>query len=575
MALLAFSTPYELLLLQLGPLQVSSLELLLGLTFLSTAAAMIHRRRSGQAVRLRFPRRRLLALALLAPALLLSAALAPEHGFNAFKASARLLSGVALALCIPQLFVRPDGSQHSVLRWLALPLVAGGAPAAILGLWEVWQRAELRLLAPFREAPTFVGPFIRLTGPFEHANQAGMFFEATTPIVLAVALTAYRRRAPLPLVLSAAAVLLWLQAIVSTYGRTAVVAMLGAALFVAALRAARHLVGRREGGNVAGKGVAAAFASAGPWAALAAALLLLTALNTLVDPVVRLRMRTEGDNEWYNLRFEAPGVLQIDAGHMVTTTVTIHNLGELTWSSAPPQPIYVGGHWLLAGSDAALGYSPRWLLPRPVAPGEAITMALGLRAPLSAGEYRFRWDMIHEGSTWFSYKNGDRTWTEVTVAEGAPPRETLSAAEAALGSLVEAPPDLAPIPARRVLWRIAAQEFLSRPALGIGLDNFRLMYGRALDYEEWNDTIHTNNWYIEILTSLGIVGALPYFLYLALLLISLVRALLRQRAMIWHTALAAALVAFLLHGLLDYFLASNATGLLFWMLNGWWVAIDR
>lgn len=569
LALLAFSLPYEAVLFRAGSLEITNLELLVAAVLFFASVLILGQKRWRQAGWLRFPRAWLLLWALLALGLFASTSLAPEHRLNAAKASARLLYGMLLALAVPQLIPRRADVSRSLLRWLALPLLLGGLPAILAGLWEVWRRQGLSWLSAFRDVPTMVGPFIRLTGPFDHANQAAMYLEATVPFVLAVAVIAYRHARPL-LPLALIAILLWLQAVISTYGRTALVAIIAGAALVAILLAARHLIRlrRQRDARFTSEHLRASL----PWLALALTLAVMVVLNAAVDPVMRMRFRTEGDNEWYNLAFDAPAALQVEAGHTITTTITVQNQGDLTWASAPPTVIYLGGHWYLPGEEDALAYTPRWPLPHAVAPGESLTMQVALQAPLQEGDYHFRWDMLHEGSTWFSYKNGVRTRTLVTVEEASAPPPAV--AEPALGQIVEAPPDLAPIPARRELWRIAAQELSRRPLLGIGLDNYRLVYGRALDYEEWNDTIHTNNWYIEILVSLGLLGALPYLVWLALLALSLLRTLLRPRVTLWHAALAVALFTFMLHGLLDYFLATNSAGLLFWLVNGWWVVLE-
>lgn len=582
LALLAFSLPYETVVFAAGPLQVSSLEILLALVLLCTVALVVSQKRWRKERWLRFPRSWLVLWALFALALLLSTALAPEHRLNAAKASARLLSGMVLALCAPQILRRPRQ-----LLWVIVPLLLGGLLSVSAGLVEVWQGQALGALDAFRVSPTSVGPFIRLTGSFDHANQAAMFLEATVPLLVVIVLVVYKRRGSLAFA-PALVTLLWLQALISTYSRTALVAVFASSMAVALLLWSRRLVlsGRLRSlwdhlsqtltkrASVEGSTTTRFAAGALPWAVVAVALVALVALNALFDPVMRMRFTSEGDNEWYNLSFDAPQALAVEAGHTVTTTITVHNEGDLTWSSSPPAIIHVGGHWYLPEQDISLAYEPRWQLPRAVAPGESVTMQVNLQAPLYQGTYQFRWDLIQEGVLWFSYKNGVRTRTSVTVEETDEAVTPLPETELALSQLVEAPPDLAPIPDRRTLWRIAAQEFRQRPLLGIGMDNFRLIYGRALDYEQWNDTIHTNNWYIELLVSLGLLGALPFFAWMALVGLGILVALRRRRVTLWHAALAAGLLAYFLHGALDYFLSANATAMLFWLLAGLWVVVE-
>jgi hypothetical protein len=426
---------------------------------------------------------------------------------------------------------------------------------------------------------------MRLTAGFDHANQAAMYLEATAPLLVAVLMLSFGHRSTVRAALIEivrrtgvsgdnspgvvgkflascialfllVALLVWLQAIIATYSRAALIAM------VASMLATIVVSTRRR--------------DLWPFAALGVTLVVLVAFNTLFDPVVRMRWQTEGDNEWYQTTFDAPAVLTVDAGHTVTTTISVRNDGILTWSSDPPFRIRAGGHWYSPDTDSSLAYRPRWVLPQTVHPGETLTMQVALLAPLRAGQYEFRWDIVQEDVTWFSYKTGVRTSTSVTVLpSSSTPTPRLPETEQALNRVVQPPPDLAPIPDRRTLWRIALEESTERPLLGIGTDNFRLIHGRSLGYEQWNETIHTNNWYVEMLVSFGLLGTLPFLGWMVLLGQDAIMTVRRRRRDVWHVALAAGLMTFYVHGVFDYFLSSNGTGLLFWLLCGLWVAIRQ
>jgi O-antigen ligase len=109
--------------------------------------------------------------------------------------------------------------------------------------------------------------------------------------------------------------------------------------------------------------------------------------------------------------------------------------------------------------------------------------------------------------------------------------------------------------------------------LGIGLDNFRLIYGRELGQTAWNESIHTNSTYLETLVSVGLIGSLPFFGWMVLMTLDIWRTLRRPSVSIWQTAVAAGILAFFIHGLLDYFLLFNTTALLFWLLIGLWFSL--
>src|SRR5207249_9836730 len=66
-------------------------------------------------------------------------------------------------------------------------LVAAGFVSAVLGLLEFapWFNIE-PWLAAFKPMPTTVGGALRLSGTFEYANGAAMFFEMLLPLALGV-----------------------------------------------------------------------------------------------------------------------------------------------------------------------------------------------------------------------------------------------------------------------------------------------------------------------------------------------------------------------------------------------------
>jgi O-antigen ligase len=181
------------------------------------------------------------------------------------------------------------------------------------------------------------------------------------------------------------------------------------------------------------------------------------------------------------------------------------------------------------------------------------------------------WDLVQESVTWFGAKTGRETSSLVIVEEGEPIFDDFDQSPLAGGTLIAGLEYHAPIPGRFTLWKAAWNLWKDRPLRGIGLDNFRMRYGEVLGFDLWNNTIHSNSWYIETVVSVGVIGAIAFFLWLLLLAIDIIRRIVVGD--VWVIALGAALLAYLLHGFLDYFLLFNATGLLFWMLVGMWVSL--
>lgn len=550
--LLAFSLPFEMErpLIQLGPIGLTNLELVLLATLGLTVLLVVGENRWRQAGWTGFAPSWLILGGLFALALLLAAVFAPDFRQNALKAAFRSGMGLALALATPQLVRRPDER-----RWLFMALVAGGMVSVLAGLLELAAGAPLSWLTPFREAPTSAGPFMRLTGSFSHANQAAMYIEATLPLLVALLVGFYRRYGATRLFyLLLVLPFIYLEAGILTFSRTSFVAIFLSNVVVAGL-VGWHKVGRRP---------------AALWAGLAVAIVPLVVLNLGASSAFRLRLSSETDNEWYQAQIGVPAVLELKAGQSELVDVHISNEGSLLWSSEGNNPILLGGHWYQQPGNRRLSGEYRWPLQQPLAPGAALEQEVSLRAPSVPGEYRFEWDLIQENVVWFSVKNGLHTSSEVTVLPNPNANIEPAAAVETTSSAV-----IPPIPDRRTLWRAAALLLLDNPLFGIGQDNFRLMHGRVYGWDVWNDTIHTNNWYIETIVSLGLLGSLPFLAWLGSLTVDLIKRVRRPVVPIEQAAVAVGLFAFLIHGLLDYFLAFHATALLFWLLVGLWVSETR
>lgn len=566
--LLAFSLPFELPLLTLRTLQLTNLELLLALTLLLTTLHHITTHYPLPSTLYPLPTTRYLLPTLLILTLLLTSLLAPEFRGNALKASGRVISGLLLTLTIPHIL-----TTKRQFKWLIASIVAGGLLAITIGWLEVATLGRFTWLNLFRENATTAGPFRRLSASFPHANQTAMYIEATLPLLIALLITQAKRLTnyvnrgaryitrqnhplpstlyPLPLTIP---IILYLQASYLTYSRTSFVTIIASCLLI-------PLVGRIAKSSVPKYTTI--------WAGVAGLTLILLGFNLWLNPIFRLRLSSEGDNEWYETTFIVPDELTVPAGQIITPTITIHNNGHLIWRSTDREnPIHIGGHWYLQNQTTQLSAQPRWRLDHTTRPGQTTTQPIPLQAPLITGTYRFEWDMVQEHIVWFSQKNGQHPSTTITVTQGSTEQiQKLSnnSSFVAFETIIETPQIVPPIPGRATLWRIALQQLQEHPLLGIGLDNYRLTYGPYLNQDTWNQTVHTNNWYIETIVSFGTFGSIPFLLAMVSLLIQILRNLHHN---IWTMALSASLLTYFIHGLLDYFLLFNNTGLLFWLLIG-------
>jgi putative inorganic carbon (HCO3(-)) transporter len=121
------------------------------------------------------------------------------------------------------------------------------------------------------------------------------------------------------------------------------------------------------------------------------------------------------------------------------------------------------------------------------------------------------------------------------------------------------------------LWGAALRLIQTRPLLGYGPDNFRHLYGAQLGLETWDERIQANNVYLEILVDLGVLGLAAFAWLVWRPLVGTIRAIHRPgdgSPSLLIPGVALGVLAFLVHGLLDSFLAFTPIVLLLWMLLG-------
>lgn len=471
---------------------------------------------------------------LLAPALLLlltfvlSAAFAEGSSILPWKFTLRMASAfIAFALTSKAL------AASSRFDLLLLALAAAGAWTAVLALAEAgpWSFDET-LVAPFREHSFEVGGHHRVAATFAYPNTAGGFLVLALPPTLYF-FTRERARA-----LFAIIALANFTAILLTYSRGA---LLGAA---AAIFSFWWMV--RERSIV--------------W--LGAAFALVAACFLWIDPSFRWRASSEGDRSWYQADISPLcSKLELEPGELITTPVTIANVGRLTWGSNGARLFHLSYRWFRVAKDETLrpllfeGEHTR--IDEPLAPGGTRRVLATVRAPREPGNYVLIWDMVQEHTTWFSDKVGLGVPVNVAVgAVAAAPSPQSAAIRLAIA-------ERSWRPGRAELWQIAIGLFLGHPLLGAGPDNFRWLYGPASGHAVWDTRVFSNSLYLELLATVGLVG----FAAFALLVGSALAGLLRASSLV-ASALAASLSGFLVHGLFDYLLAFTPIYLAVFLILG-------
>lgn len=469
-----------------------------------------------------------------------------------------ILLGGLIWLAVP-LWLSENGDRR--IRRLGLALVTGAVMAASIGVGEVVLGAPFaKHLLWFKAAPTAIGPYLRLSGTFEYANIAALYFELALPfavIGLLGALLGARRRS-----VAAAA---WLVAVdilfcgvLLTYSRGALLGLAIGTLVAVLAPPSRWLLARIRKKQ---------------WwlLSIAANFLFVAGMTFLWSPSLTiLRWTSDSDQEWYSAGYNGHLPATMRAGERVKVPVTISNLGPLTWSPTGARPYHLSYHWLYPSGKIARFDGARSNLSADVPPGHRQLVVADVQAPRKAGRYLLVWDMVQEDVTWFSLKSAThasqpvRVVGSVTVSDGG--RQPVPSRPAP----VTLPTALA-APSRGQLWAAALRMVARHPLFGIGPDGFRLNYGAFLipKQQDWDRRILANSLPLEIFADLGLLGGGLFWVFFAVMMWSLIVGLWNGQVVVWwQLALIGSMAAFLGHGLVDYILVSNAIFFLFWLLCG-------
>jgi len=455
--------------------------------------------------------------------------------------------------------------------------VTVGAISAGLGLLEFAPNIDIQpWLKPFKPRPTTVGGMLRLSGTFEYANGAAMYFEMALPILLGlIALFGSRRlfamffteRHPsepvryVILALLLVEALLYTPALILTYSRAALVGLAIAFAVMAVVAILRR-------GSETRWATRAVLAAVGAFVGVAVASSLFILAT---QPMFRLRLTTENDRDWYRATLVAPPLPQLSAGQVVTMPVTLSNNGLMTWSAAGVLPVHVSYHWLSSSQNVYLVFEGlRTQLPHDISPGETFLVNAIVQAPPQPGDYRLQWDLVHENVTWFQGKQGVKA---DVAAYHVGQADSSSEAQTPPGAMpppltLESTTDYSSV-GRGQLWNVAVKMFRAHPIVGVGPDGFRNLYGEYAGVAQWNKNIYTNNTYLEMFTDLGLLGGLAFLWLAGFAICKAARNVLRQPVgPMWVLGLGAcaALVAFFAHGVVDYFLFATPIYVAFWFI---------
>lgn len=478
---------------------------------------------------------------LLLGALVISALLAPSHQRDALKTVARWLTGVAVAY----MFIGAVRSGLPVWRLLQVSVIAS-VGVALVAVAEVLQTDQVvPLLFLFRETGLFrVGGEIRASATLTYSTIAALYLEINFIFVVGLLARAWQNRERWQIVLLAAALLLLGQALIFTLTRSAFAAIALALVLCIVIRFPRHRL------DLFARTALAA----------GAALALLLCLSIFTQPATQLRFASESDRTWYRAVITPASLPVLHAGEQITVAVQLTNTGSRPWAATGNNPVFVFYHWLAPdGKTIVVQEGLRTVLPRDLAPNETITLDASLLAPPTAGDYMLAWDMVRQDLFWFSTQQATAQPVPLRIEPGAVVSPSAVAPTGTIPSYTEQ--------SRGELWRSALEIFLAHPLLGVGPGNFRFIHSE--DGRAANVNVHANNTYLEMLADSGIFGAAAFLFFLVVLARLGWHALHQPSAnSLVCATLAAALAAFWIHGVTDYFLEFTSTYVLLWLIIG-------
>jgi O-antigen ligase len=557
LVLLALVLPFEVPLFRLGPLQITSVELVLyamlaawGLGTISTRPRVWPDLKLASATLAGEPIVR--AVVLWSLVLFASAATAPSYRAAAVKFALRGVSGVLAFFAARELARSPKVGRRVVWGIGAGALLSAGtavvewlAPGSA-SVWKLFRGGDFGALGLPRPCGVFAFPTI-----------GAMYWEAAVPLLVVAPFLEKPSRSGLGALLRSAFALL-------------ACALLSIAILASATRSGL------AGAAIACAAVLGLVWRSGIWvrstAAGALGVLALTVIVALTatghGSLLGQRLRFWHDDGWFRVEYvvgKAPR--RVHLGETLAVPVTLRNTGTVTWQHDGDRPFRLSYHWVrLSGPPALADYEGlRTALPADVPPGGVVDVVGLARGPADEGEYRLHWDLVEEGVTWFSEVGNAMPEARIDVLRAFEDAPSFAPASMSFPTAVSGPPS------RWLCWQAAVALWREHPLLGVGPDNFRRLYPTVLpppqNAQPHTDTrIHANSLYFETLADLGLAGAI------ALALIA--RGLVRSTRAHWKTGRLAGLGcgvaagAFFVHGALDYFFEFTPLFGLFWVVLG-------
>jgi hypothetical protein len=474
----------------------------------------------------------------------IAAAVAPADRANAFHMVARF----GLAFGVFLVTVSGVSTLDRLKRVVVSAAVVGVAISVLVILEFLGNGMVLRTLRIFRPGIAVVGSQVRAAGPFQYPTIASMYLEIVFALTLGLLPEVVVEKRWWAVVAVIGVLALIAEGVVLTFTRAGLLTLAAGVLLVGAIRYRR-----------------AGFDSATLAVGLVAIVIGVEMFTSRSVDMLRLRMTTESQDDWYLAEINAPLTIALRTGAVSSVPIQVTNNGLLTWDPAAHHPFRLSYHWLRDdGVHVAEWEGMRTLFPASVPPGSTVELKASVRALGEAGNFRLLWDIEQEDQLWFS-SEPKAVLVETDTSVSGPLVATLPI------SRIQFIPHQRARPGRAVLWRAAIRMIARHPLTGVGPDNFRLSYGDYAGIANADSRVHSNNMYLEVLAGTGLLGGLA-FVWLAWRASGRVLALCLHGDRTLGAGVAAAAVAIAAHGIVDAFLGFTATYILIAITLGLTVA---
>jgi len=298
----------------------------------------------------------------------IAAAAAPSDRMNALHMVARF----GLAFGVFLVTVSGVSTRDRLRRVVISGAVVGIAISVLVVLEFAGNGSVLRMLRIFRPGIAVVGSQVRAAGPFQYPTIASMYLEIVFAFTLGLLPDAVAEKR-WPVVAGVVAVLAVVaEAVVLTFTRAGLLTMAAAVLIVGAFRYRRHGF------------------DAATWAtALVGLIVAVEIVSSRSAEMLRVRMLTESQDDWYHAEIDAPLSVALQAGAVTAVPISVTNNGLVTWDPTADHPFRFSYHLLREdGVRVAEWEGMRTLFPSAVPPGESVRLRVSVRAPGEPGRYR-------------------------------------------------------------------------------------------------------------------------------------------------------------------------------------------